>query len=148
MNCFQNAYFYRYIVKVENSMSDSDNTHLFYYRVLSRSEKHLDVMEQINKTPFLYLAASTEVQRRSLYSDLFLKWCAKISKELEALNSAEIKRRKMFNAMFENHFLVNLFPGMEDMPPRFSPEIPIKLDCNLPKITQSGKPFSHNIKLD
>ncbi|KAL5281517.1 RB1CC1 family protein [Megaselia abdita] len=127
----------KYIVKVENSMSDSDNTHLFYYRVLSRSEKHLEVMEQINKTPFLYLAASTEVQRRSLYSDLFLKWCAKISKDLETLNSAEINRRKLFNAMFENHFLVNLFPGMEDVPPRFTPEIPIKLDCNLPKITQS-----------
>lgn len=128
-------------------MSDSDNTHLFYYRVLSRSEKHLEVMEQINKTPFLYLAASTEVQRRSLYSDLFLKWCAKISKDLEVLNSAEIDRRKKFNTMFQNHFLVNLFPGMEDLPPRFSPEIPINLDCNLPKITQSGKMFLLDSKL-
>lgn len=126
-------------MKVENQMSDADNKHLFYYRVLNRSEKHLEVMDQINKTPFLYLSASTEVKRRSIYSDLFLKWCSKISKDLEYLNSVEINRRRAFNSMFENHFLVNLFPGMEDMPPRFSPEIPIKFDNDLPRISESGK---------
>lgn len=49
-------------------------------------------------------------------------------------HSDEIAKRKNFQSKFEGHFLSQLFPGLEDLPPAFAIKAPSTFDHNLPKV--------------
>ncbi|XP_037945014.1 RB1-inducible coiled-coil protein 1 [Teleopsis dalmanni] len=125
------------IVWIENGMSEFDNRLLFYHRCLRRAEKHIHIIEQIHQAPSIYVAAVAEVVRRKIFSGEFRMWASKLAEDFDTIHSEEIKRREMFNASFEGHFLNILFPGMSDMPPAFANEHPLIFDARLPNITKS-----------
>lgn len=50
----------------------------------------------------------------------------------------ELLRRQEFAASFNGHFLCNLFPGMNDVPPSYATEQPSEFDSSLPKISKKG----------
>lgn len=75
--------------------------------------------------------------RRKIFSGEFRVWASKLADDFESIHSEEIKRRQLFNASFEGHFLNILFPGMNDMPPAFANENPLIFDARLPNITRS-----------
>lgn len=52
-----------------------------------------------------------------------------------AIHNEEVKRRNEFKDQYEYHFLMQLFPGMEDLPPPFATNAPAIFDETLPKIT-------------
>lgn len=57
--------------------------------------------------------------------------------QLLAIYNDECTKRLEFGAVFDGHFLVNLFPGMEDMPPKYAVEPPSLFDSSLPVLTQA-----------
>lgn len=62
----------KFIVQIENRMSDLDNQLLFYHRCLRRVQRHLIIIEQIHHAPSMYVTAVTEVVRRRQFSTHFL----------------------------------------------------------------------------
>lgn len=134
-------YFFRFIVRLENSMSEYDNNLLFYHRSLRRLERHLNIVEQIHQTPLIYMHAVTEVVRRRIFSNHFRSWSQELACDTHTIYNEEIMRRQDFSVIFEGHFLNTLFPGMEDVPPPYATEVPAQFDSLLPTLTESGKLF-------
>lgn len=62
----------KYIVQIENRMSELDNQLLFNHRCLKRIQRHLVIIEQIHQAPTVYVTAVTEVVRRKQFSSSFL----------------------------------------------------------------------------
>lgn len=63
----------KYVIHLENRMSELDSKLLFYNRSLRRVQRHLVVIEQIHNAPEMYVHAVTEVIRRRTFSNAFLK---------------------------------------------------------------------------
>lgn len=63
----------RYLVNMENRMSELDSRMLFYNRSLRRVQRHLAVIEQIHDAPSMYVQAISEVIRRKTFSTCFVK---------------------------------------------------------------------------
>ncbi len=74
-NLFQRL---KYIIHIENKMSEIDSKLLFYHRCLRRLQKHLGIIEQIHQAPYIYVQAVTEVVRRRIFSTAFLMVTLKI----------------------------------------------------------------------
>jgi len=51
-------------------------------------------------------------------------------------HSDEVAKRKNFQCQIEGHFLNQLFPGLEDIPPAFATRAPPIFDYNLPKVNR------------
>lgn len=148
----------KYIMHIENSMSELDNQLLFYHRCLRRMQRHLIIIEQIHTAPSIYVTAVTEVVRRRTFSGAFLEvlfylanfmyiiyiilillqWASDLAHELLSIHDEEIMRRQEFVNLFEGHFLNTLFTGMDDMPPPFAINAPAPFDSSLPNISKNG----------
>lgn len=63
----------RYVVHIQNSISDLDSKLLFHHRCFRRLKHHLVIIEQIHEAPTIYVTAVTEVVRRRIFSDAMLK---------------------------------------------------------------------------
>lgn len=72
----------KYIVHLENRMSELDTRLLFYSRCLRRVHRHLLVIEQIHTAPKMYVQAMAEVVRRRTFSEYF----AKVSNNMKRKN--------------------------------------------------------------
>ncbi|XP_055381937.1 RB1-inducible coiled-coil protein 1 [Condylostylus longicornis] len=127
----------KFIVQIENAMSERDHSLLFYHRCQRRVERHINIIQQIHLTPKIYLEAVTEVVRRRIFSGEFVQWASNLACDFDAIHNEEVERRRQFNSKFEGHFLNILFPGMNDMPPAFANENPIIFDACLPNITKN-----------
>lgn len=51
----------------------------------------------------------------------------------------EVLRRQDFKNDFDGHFLTTLFPGIDDIPPKFATDAPSVFDCSLPNLSKDGK---------
>lgn len=60
-----------------------------------------------------------------------------MASQLLGIYNEECTKRHEFTALFDGHFLANLFPGMEDMPPKYAVEPPSLFDSSLPVLTKS-----------
>lgn len=62
----------KYVVHIQNSISDLDSKLLFHHRCFRRLRHHLVIIEQIHHAPSMYVTAVTEVVRRKIFSNHFL----------------------------------------------------------------------------
>lgn len=46
--------------------------------------------------------------------------------------------REKFKYVFEGHFLTTLFPGIDDIPPKFATDAPSAFDGGLPNLSREG----------
>lgn len=129
----------QYIVCIENRMSELDNKLLFYHRCLRRLQRHLIIIEQIHNAPSIYVTAITEVVRRRKFSSAFLMWATDLANRLLNIYNEEIIRRQDFCSLFDDHFLMILFPGMEDLPSTYGTQAPSIFDASLPNLKENGK---------
>lgn len=63
----------RYVVHIQNSISELDTKLLFHHRCFRRLRHHLVVIQQVHEAPIMYVTAVTEVVRRRLFSDSMLR---------------------------------------------------------------------------
>ncbi|XP_014294856.1 RB1-inducible coiled-coil protein 1 [Microplitis demolitor] len=125
----------KWIMYVENKMLEVDGKLVMYHENLKRLRRHLDVLQQIHLAPQMYISAVSEVVRRRTFSQAFLVWASDLACQLLTVHNEEITRRREFQSKFEGHFLNNLFPGLEDLPPSFATQAPTVFDNGLPKLT-------------
>lgn len=118
-------------------MNDLNDTLLFHHRNCLRLQRHMSIIEQIHMAPSVYATAVSEVVRRRHFSSAFLMWASDLAGQLLSIYNDECSKRLEFSALFDGHFLVNLFPGMEDMPPKYAAEPPSLFDSSLPVLTKA-----------
>ena len=125
----------KWVMYVENQMSDVGTRLILYSEKLKKLRRFLDGMQQLHLCPQMYVNAIGEVVRRRTFSQAFLLWASDLACQLLAIHNEEVARRKDFQSQFEGHFLNTLFPGMEDLPPPFATQAPLAFDLGLPKLT-------------
>ncbi|CAH0556839.1 unnamed protein product [Brassicogethes aeneus] len=127
----------KWVMFIQNKLVALDQKLVIFHQSLCRLRRHLDVLQQIHLTPATYLCAVAEVVRRKLFSQSFLMWASDVACQLLTIHNDEVARRKEFQSQFEGHFLVTLFPGMNDLPPPFATQAPAPFDGKLPHITRA-----------
>ncbi|XP_046677247.1 RB1-inducible coiled-coil protein 1-like [Homalodisca vitripennis] len=110
-----------------------EHTHMSSSGLATLKEK-LNLVQQIHTVPRLYFTAVEEVVRRRKFSCTFLKWANGISSQLSSIHAAEVDKRELFQALFKDHILSSLFPGLQDFPPPFATQAPEPFDTKLPKL--------------
>lgn len=124
----------KWVMFVENKISDISNKLMMYHESLKRLRRHLEVLHQIHTTPEMYMNAVSEVVRRRTFSQAFLIWANNLACQLLTVHNEELERRREFQNKFDGHFLSSLFPGLEDLPPPFATQAPSTFDSSLPKV--------------
>ena len=124
----------KWIVHVEKEIINLINKLCMYNDNLKRIKNNFDVLRQIHLAPEMYMNAVTEVVRRRTFSQSFLTWGSTLACELSTVRNEELNRREEFKTKFEGHFLMQLFPGLEDKPPAFATQAPPVFDNELPKV--------------
>lgn len=67
----------KYVVHIQNSISDLDSKLLFHHRCFRRLKHHLVIIEQIHHAPSIYVTAVSEIVRRKIFSNHYLAVCSK-----------------------------------------------------------------------
>lgn len=129
----------RFMVQLENRMSELDAKMLFFNRCLRRVQRHLVIIEQIHCAPGMYVQAIGEVIRRRTFATCFVRWSTELVSNWSGIYNEEVSRRHDFSSRFEGHFLNGLFTGLEDVPPAYAIEEPLVFDANLPNVTMNGE---------
>ncbi|XP_071496470.1 RB1-inducible coiled-coil protein 1-like [Diadema antillarum] len=126
----------RWVMYVEQQISSSHSKMVVYHENLKRLRKRLEIIRQVCQTPSLYAKAVVEVCRRRCYDAQYHQWAGRVSQTSHGEHDSEIRRRKNFAALMQNHFLNALFPGFYEMPPTFATTPPGNYDDSLPKIVE------------
>lgn len=126
----------KWIMYIEQQISDLDGKLMIYKENLLRLKRHFEVVEQVHKSPELYLETVVESLRRRRFSRRYLHWANSIAKISQELYENEMSARKAFEAKLGSHFLANLFPGLNrSYPPAFATVQPDPFDTKVPRIT-------------
>ncbi|CAL4073795.1 unnamed protein product [Meganyctiphanes norvegica] len=125
----------KWIMYIERKISYTSSKLMMHHEAIRRLTSSLQVMEQIHRAPRMYVSAITEVARRHQFSKSFVQWATHLSVESGDVWEREVSTRKQFLQQFSQHFLVSLFPGLDDLPPNFATQAPDKFDDTLPKLT-------------
>lgn len=125
----------RWIMYVEKKICECDGTIIMYHENIRRIKRRLEIIEQVNDAPRMYILAVAEVVRRRLFSSQFQKWTSKLCETSNQARSEETVRREEFELLFGQHFLQNLFRGFGDRPSKFAEGPPRVFDEQLPIIT-------------
>lgn len=132
----------KWIMYIEQQISDIDAKLMIYKDNLQRLNRHLEVVDQIHRSPELYLASVMESLRRRRFSRRYLHWANSIAKISQELYENEMSTRKNFESKLGTHFLSNLFPGLvRSYPPPFATIQPDPFDTKLPRITAADIQF-------
>ncbi|XP_076053799.1 autophagy-related 17 isoform X3 [Oratosquilla oratoria] len=123
-----------WVMMIQKKLDESYNKLVLHREHLLRLGKMLDVLQQIHLSPQVYMAAVTEVVRRHSFSQSFMEWAIALSKENNEVWEKEVRTRQEFLHKFSSHFLSCLFPGLDDLPPKFAIEPPPIFDDTLPKL--------------
>lgn len=126
----------KWIMYIEQQISDLDGKLMIYKENLLRLKRHFEIVEQVHKSPELYLETVVEALRRRRFSRKYLHWANSIAKISQELYENEMDARKAFDAKLGSHFLTNLFPGLtRSYPPAFATVQPDPFDTKVPRIT-------------
>ncbi|XP_032243064.2 RB1-inducible coiled-coil protein 1 [Nematostella vectensis] len=127
----------RWIMYVEKKVCDCDSTLIIYHENIRRIKRRLDILEQVEEAPKLYILAVAEVVRRRSFSSQYYKWALKLHESAAQTHAEELARREDFAELFGRHFLHAMFTGMEDRPPKLFDKPPKEFDQRLPIITEN-----------
>ncbi|KAL9950515.1 hypothetical protein ACROYT_G043024 [Oculina patagonica] len=125
----------RWIMYVEKKICDCDGTIIMYHENIRRIKRRLEIIEQVNEAPRVYILAVAEVVRRRSFSSQFQKWASKLCESSVQARTEETARREEFELHIGQHFLQSLFSGLSDRPTRFAEKPPRPFDEQLPIIT-------------
>jgi len=126
----------RWIMYIEQQVSNLDAKLMIYRENLCRLQRHLEIVEQVHLAPDLYLDSVVEALRRRRFTKRYLHWANNIAKMSQKLYESEMAARKAFDEKLGTHFLLSLFPGLtRSYPPPFATKEPDPFDTNLPRIT-------------
>lgn len=126
----------KWIMYIEQQISDLDGKLMIYKENLLRLNRHLEIVDQVHKSPDLYLAAVVEALRRRRFARRYLHWASSIAKISQEIHENEMAARKAFDSKLGNHFLSSMFPGLtRSYPPPFAMIQPDPFDTKLPRIT-------------
>ncbi|KAF2878808.1 hypothetical protein ILUMI_27364 [Ignelater luminosus] len=125
----------KWIVDQEDKVRELNHRMLAFCENLQRVRDFLQIVQQIHRTPAIYLSAVAEVVRRRAFSQVYLSRASELACHLLTIHNEEMTRRKEFHSQFDTHFICSLFPGMDDMPPAFATQAPDSFDNHLPKLT-------------
>lgn len=132
----------KWIIYIEQRISDLDGRLMIFKENLLRLQRHLEVVDQVHRSPDLYLEAVVETLRRRRFSRRYLHWANSIAKISRELYESEMENRRLFDEKLYNHFLSNLFPGMaRTYPPPFATDAPDPFDTKLPRVTANDIQF-------
>lgn len=125
----------RWIMYVEKKICDCDATIIMYHENIRRIKRRLEIIDQVNDAPRVYILAVAEVVKRRQFSSNFQKWASKLCETSDQARSEECARREEFELQFGQHFLQNLFRGLTDRPSKYPEKQPRVFDEQLPVIT-------------
>ncbi|KAM3962789.1 LOW QUALITY PROTEIN: autophagy-related 17 [Aphomia sociella] len=123
------------VLRIENSMSVQDAHAMLSFQCFNRLERYFGIVAQLHRAPAVFVRAAHEVARRRSFSGAHMQWATELATKLQKIHDEEVNRRQEFNAVFEGHFLNNLFPGMTELPPAFATQAPPPFDARLPQLT-------------
>lgn len=124
----------RWVMSIEKSIFECDSRLLVYHESLKRIKKRLDIFEQVFEAPKMYVLAVLEVMRRKNFSAQFIEWSKSVMESSINARTEELTKREMFHKVFGNHFIKNLFPGLDNKPLPFAEEAMTPCDDDLPDI--------------
>lgn len=126
----------KWIMYIEQQISDLDSKLMIYKENLVRLNRHFEIVDQVHRSPGLYLESIVEALRRRRFSRRYLHWANSIAKISKEIYENEMNTRKDFEEKLGTHFLSNLFPGLtRSYPPPFAVTQPDPFDTKLPRIT-------------
>lgn len=126
----------KWIMYVEQQISDLDGKLMIYKENLVRLNKQFDIVGQVHRAPDLYLDAVVESLRRRRFTRHYLHWASTVAKISQDIYEKEIQARKSFDSKLCSHFLSGLFPGLSrSYPPPFATVQPDPFDTKLPRVT-------------
>lgn len=126
----------KWIMIIEQQISDMDGNLIRHKENLNRLTRNFDIVNQVHRSPELYLEAVVESLRRRRFSRHYRHWANSIAEVSQELYAKEMSIRKAFDAKLGNHFLAGLFPGLtRAYPPSFATSPPEPFDTELPRIT-------------
>lgn len=126
----------KWIMYIEQQISDSDGKLMIYKENLLRLNRHFEIVDQVHRSPNLYLESVVETLRRRRFARRYSHWANSIAKISQELYENEMKVRKSFDLKLGSHFLSSLFPGLaKSYPPPFATVQPDPFDTKLPRIT-------------
>lgn len=126
----------KWIMYIEQQISDLDGKLMIYKENLLRLNRHFEIVDQVHRSPELYLESVVEALRRRRFSRRYLHWANSIVKISQELYENEMNARKCFDTKIGTHFLSGLFPGLaRSYPPSFATVQPDPFDTKLPRIT-------------
>lgn len=126
----------RWIMYIEKKICECDGTIIMYHENIRRIKRRLEIIEQVNEAPRMYILAVAEVVRRRSFSSQFQKWASKLCEISLEARTEETAHREEFELQFGQHFLQSLFSGLSDRPSRFVEKPPKPFDEQLPVITE------------
>lgn len=77
------------------------------------------------------------IYTKILISLYYFQWASELARHLLTIHNEEVKRRRVFHTLFSGHFLGDLFPGTNDIPPPYATQAPKIFDADLPRLTQN-----------
>uniref|UniRef100_A0A183CLD8 ATG11 domain-containing protein n=1 Tax=Globodera pallida TaxID=36090 RepID=A0A183CLD8_GLOPA len=119
-------------------LQDVDKRVMCFDQKFGGLRQRMDLARQITETPSIYMTAVPEVIRREALKKEFAEWMGLHIAKTSEFIAEENKIRQHFFGKLDRHFLRQLFPGMDDVIPQFSPKTTPKVDELLPKVH-----FSH-----
>uniref|UniRef100_A0A914H1L3 Autophagy-related protein 11 C-terminal domain-containing protein n=1 Tax=Globodera rostochiensis TaxID=31243 RepID=A0A914H1L3_GLORO len=119
-------------------LQDVDKRVMCFDQKFGGLRQRMDLARQITETPSIYMTAVPEVIRREALKKEFAEWMGLHIAKTSEFIAEENKIRQHFFGKLDRHFLRQLFPGMDDVIPQFSPKTTPKIDELLPKVH-----FSH-----
>ncbi len=125
----------KWIVFVQNKMSEVVQKLVMHKEELSRLRRKLDVIEQVHLAPSIYMATAVEVVRRRAFAEQYSLKATSLAEKFSQIYDEEMVLRSNFQAKLKKHFLSKMFPGMDDEPPEFATQKPDEFDHRLPTIT-------------
>ncbi|CAG0920024.1 unnamed protein product [Notodromas monacha] len=131
----------RWVVLVHQRIFDADNRVKMYMESLKRLSTGLSFAEMIHLCPELYLNSVMEVARRRAFSDAYAAWSSEVATRAQELYEEEVTFREGLNNQLRSHFLLQLFPGMNELPPDFATKAPDLFDQSLPNVTLAELDF-------
>ncbi|OQV20469.1 RB1-inducible coiled-coil protein 1 [Hypsibius exemplaris] len=126
----------KWVITVENSITEVDDKIKIYYENIKRIKRLTHMLDQVRDCPRVYVAAVEEVLRRRHYSKDFLSWAETVSRTATRACTDETELRRSFLSLHGSHFLLTLFPGLDQFPPQFAATPPEVFDSFLPPLTE------------
>lgn len=126
-----------WILQASERLHSVNNLIIIFEEKFIALRNRLDIIRQVKESPVVYVTAITEAIRRNALQPEFKAWLAEFVEKSSNLVNEEATIRDAFTSKLDRHFLKQLFLGMFDQFPDFTPTGLPPFDQNLPPVDSS-----------